>query len=575
MKIGVKLRVGIWVACGIGLVAGGPVAMALTAGGSDRVAVAPVATGGVVTGDGSVHGGGAGGDKRGGPPEGRGKPTEPPGQAKKGPKEPPPPLPTPIVAVIDTGARATHQEFNYEGPTSTTDQFVGWWDFTDEVKTGQPDPATAPTPTFDLPEPGQKWDDMVADPYDTNGHGTYTASMAVGLNVNPDKDPSAAPGFPVAIAKVGKGNGSINGDIAAAVRWAAFTVGADVINISIGSIVPFPTFLSAAEYDAFEEVRRAGKLVVVANGNGLANRGIPGDPGWASNYSSATDVLSVGAETGAEQRHTDPEVVAKYSQLLMADNDSDTGYARANGTSFSSPFVAGLGARLLDEARRSGHDVGADYIETLLKYSATDRSNVPPNLEGYGVLNPATVALAAPFASTATLPTRPDPDVSGLYVESGSGTLRRVWSDELRQLPSAVVPIGAGGNGPGVIGPSAPTGVSDAEFATIDAKAGETVTVTLDFVSKVYGEVPDVADVRDDIDLYVFEGTGGPFTADRLVAKSTKHGAEELATFKAPGPVTVVALGWLVTSNVAIQLGASLPLAPAGDGYAVHNRGVA
>lgn len=517
----------------------------------------------VMAGDGSGHGaGGAAGETRGGPPEGRGKPAQPPGKAKKGTTEPPPP-PPPIVAVIDTGVRPTHQEFDYQGPESTTDQFVGWWDFTDEK---------AP---FHLPEPGQTWDDQVTEPFDANGHGTYTASMAVGLNINPDKDPSAAPGFPVAIAKVGKGNGSINGDIAAAVRWAAFTVGADVINISIGSIVPFPTFLSSHEYDAFEEVRRAGKLVVVANGNGLANRGIPGDPGWASNFGSSTDVLTVGAETGGEQRHTDPEVVAKYSQLLMADNDSDDGYARANGTSFSSPFVAGLAARLLDEARRGGQDVGAGYIEQLLKYSAIDRAEVPPNLEGYGVLNPATVALAAPFARSGTLPTRPSPDVSGLYVEQGGGTLRRVWSDDLRQIPTAVVPTGLAGNGRGVIGTSSPSGVSDAEFATVDAKAGDTVTVTLDFVPKRYGDVPGVTDVIDDIDLYVFEGTSGPFTSDRLVAKSTKHGADEVATFTAPGPVTVVVLGWFVTGEVEIDLAASLPLVPAGDGYAVHNRGVA
>lgn len=540
-------------------------AAALTAGGTGQTGVGRSGGAAVVAGDGSAHGAGAGADGgRGAPPE-RGKPTEPPGKAKKGTTEPPPPPPTPIVAVIDTGVRPTHQEFHYEGPDSTTDQFVGWWDFTDEKTPGE----------FHLPEPGQTWDNVVPEPFDTNGHGTYTASMAVGLNVNPDKDPSAAPGFPVAIAKVGKGNGSINGDTAAAVRWAAFTVGADVINISIGSIVPVPAMFASGVYDAIEEARRAGTLVVVANGNGLANRGIPGDPAWASWYSSSTDVLAVGAETGAAQRHTDPEVVAKYSQVLMADKGGDDKYSRANGTSFSSPFVAGLAARLLDEARAGGQDVAADYIEQLLKYSAIDRADVPPNLEGYGVLNPATVALAAPFARAGTLPARPDPDVSGLYVEQGSGTLRSVWSDDLRRIPSAIVPTGLAGNGRGVIGTSLPSGASDAEFATIDAKAGETVTVTLDFVPKVYGDVPGVTDVIDDIDLYVFEGTSGPFTSDRLVAKSTNHGADEVATFMAPGPVTVVVLGWFVTGQVAIDLGASLPLVDAGEGYAVHNRGVA
>ncbi|MDP3712375.1 MAG: hypothetical protein Q8R60_07815 [Mycobacteriales bacterium] len=37
---------------------------------------------------------------------------------------------TPVVAVIDSGLRASHQEFDYRGARSATDQVVAWWDFT-------------------------------------------------------------------------------------------------------------------------------------------------------------------------------------------------------------------------------------------------------------------------------------------------------------------------------------------------------------------------------------------------------------------------------------------------------------
>src|SRR5688572_18294914 len=103
-----------------------------------------------------------------------------------------PALREPVVAVVDTGLRATHQEFDYRGPTSTSDQVVAWWDFTSEVKE-----------KVALPGPGQLWDTAVRDPYDRQGHGTGTAAMAVGRNAVPEKTPAALPGGKVAIAKVG------------------------------------------------------------------------------------------------------------------------------------------------------------------------------------------------------------------------------------------------------------------------------------------------------------------------------------------------------------------------------------
>ena len=58
-----------------------------------------------------------------------------------------------VVAVLDTGVRATPQEFDYRGAGSTTDQFVAWWDFTADRKG-----------SLSLPTGPQTWDPRVADP---------------------------------------------------------------------------------------------------------------------------------------------------------------------------------------------------------------------------------------------------------------------------------------------------------------------------------------------------------------------------------------------------------------------------
>ena len=323
----------------------------------------------------------------------------------------------PVVALVDTGVRATHQEFDYRGPTSTTDQFVAWWDFTSEAKH-----------RIVLPRPGQTWDTSVRDPYDRNGHGTGTAGMAVGRDVVRQKTPSAYPGGRLAVAKVGTADGTIEGDLAAAIRWATDTVHANVISMSIGTLAPLPAALQQDVYDAIAAARRKGVLVVVANGNGWANSGaVPGDPGWANGFSSSTKALTVGAAGAAGYLvTTDPEVVAGYS-VTTPSSEGDNVYAEESGTSFAAPYVAGFAAAVLEAAWAAGRAPGPDRLEQLLKYSAQD-TVTPPPFEGYGVLTQAQLPAAEAHARAGTLPRRPSPDVSGTYVERVAGQLRATWS---------------------------------------------------------------------------------------------------------------------------------------------------
>ena len=329
----------------------------------------------------------------------------------------------PVVTVIDTGVRATHRAFDYRGRTSTSDQFVGWWDFSSERKGRTV-----------LPGPGQTWDTQVRDPYDTAGHGTLTAGMAAGRSASPGTTPSANPGGRLAVAKVSGSAGNPGSEtidftvMGAAVRWAVDTVRTDVISISIGSIVPVPARLYQETFDAIRYARQRGVLVVVSNGNGWGNLGLlPGEPGWANSSAASPYALSVGARSyDGLLNSTDPEVSAVYSITgpSSADDRSDVD---SSGTSFGTPYVAGFAAAVLAASRQGGHPLGVDALEQFVKDSSSDTS-FPPQTEGYGELTQAQLPAALANARAGRLPSRPSPDTSALYVDGVVGTLRLAWT---------------------------------------------------------------------------------------------------------------------------------------------------
>lgn len=332
----------------------------------------------------------------------------------------------PVITLVDTGVRATHHEFDYRGRASTSDQFVGWWDFSAEKKGRTV-----------LPRRGQLWDTQVRDPYDTVGHGTLTAAMAGGRNVSPKKTPSANPGGRLAVAKVSYCTCSATDKasaidftvMGAAIRWAVDTVHTDIVSISIGSVVPVPAALYQDTFDAIQYAREHGVLVVVSNGNGWGDLGVvPGEPGWANSSAASPYALSVGAAKSIGYTNsTDPEVSAVYS-ITGPSNANDTDYVDNGGTSFGTPYVAGFAAAVLYASRQGGHALSADALEQFVKDSAHDDPVYPPQTEGYGEVSQAQLATAVADARNGTRPTRPSPDVSALYVDGVVGTLRLVWT---------------------------------------------------------------------------------------------------------------------------------------------------
>jgi subtilisin family serine protease len=312
----------------------------------------------------------------------------------------------PTIAVIDTGVNPNHQELS--------GQIGAWWDFSADAGNHLPG--------------NQTWDNSHV-PFDPIGHGTVTASMAAGKNLaQPTK--SYAPGTRLAIAKVFSSDGLSTGSIADAISWATHTVHADVITMSIGSMVPLPSVVSADVFAALADARTSGVLVTVSNGNGYGNAGLlTGDPGEANNFGGSPHVLSVGA-SGIDGFFvsTDPEVASDYN-VTGASSTNNSGYVSMSGTSFATPLVGGFAAMLIKSAREAGQDASPNHIETLIKYSAFD-TIVPPTFEGYGVfddlLHPNQLADAQAHAAAGTLPARPAVDDSGIYVDTLAGLLRQL-----------------------------------------------------------------------------------------------------------------------------------------------------
>jgi subtilisin family serine protease len=194
----------------------------------------------------------------------------------------------------------------------------------------------------------------------------------------------------------------------------------DVVNLSVGGL---GDACPLALQTALDEARDAGVLVVASSGNYEQDF-----PGTMSIPASCTGVLSVGA-TGESSG------IAVYSntndQVDLAAPGGDTsfgrgilttvpdgGYAEVEGTSFASPYVAGVAALL----RSVDPTLTPDDLESILESTATDRgaANRDP-IFGWGTVDVSRAVQAA----TAGDPDAPDPD-DDFAVEAEGSTIERV-----------------------------------------------------------------------------------------------------------------------------------------------------
>jgi subtilisin family serine protease len=176
-------------------------------------------------------------------------------------------------------------------------------------------------------------------------------------------------------------------DTAPAIDWLAQERRVKIINLSFGGIYNdgTPDQLLGA---AIQRAQNAGALVVASAGN---------DGVYTDNYypSCFTNVLGVGAigvdGTSASFSNTGPcvDLVAPGVDVYTTFDVNDPilpaeRYAYVNGTSFTSPQVAGTAALI----RATNLDLSAEQITNRLQNWATDKGDPGrDDVYGYGLLN--------------------------------------------------------------------------------------------------------------------------------------------------------------------------------------------
>jgi subtilisin family serine protease len=217
---------------------------------------------------------------------------------------------------------------------------------------------------------------------DHHGHGTHVAgtvaAAADGAGVT-----GVAPRAKIMPVRVGDDEGSITGDLPAAIRWAT-AHGADVITMSIGYIVGsgaifYNPLLDIDELDdAIREAAEAGILVTLSAGNDalpycgqgelyqnyalcVGAYGTQEDPAVYSNWGAEMDVFAPGGGLATCEGgiwSTAP------TDMPEVDSCTDTpGYAVMSGTSMAAPHAAGVGA-LLAEQGVTGLDARQRILDT-------------------------------------------------------------------------------------------------------------------------------------------------------------------------------------------------------------------
>ncbi len=244
-------------------------------------------------------------------------------------------------------------------------------------------------------------DDGDAD--DGNGHGTFVAGVIAAQRNNGRgiAGVSRASIIPVRVLN-SRGFGR-DSDISRGIRWAA-NEGADIINMSLGG-----GRTSRLLKDAVRYATRKGSLVVAASGNSGGTR-----PMYPAAY---PQTVAVGA-TDLDDRMTwftdhGPWLDLVAPGVNIASTVPNNSYAVGDGTSFSSPLVAGSAALALSEHRRWS----VDQLRAALLRGAADAGPVGPDpFTGLGVLDvdgmvggnaKGAVASTGPTAGTIPVAARP------------------------------------------------------------------------------------------------------------------------------------------------------------------------
>jgi type VII secretion-associated serine protease mycosin len=311
-----------------------------------------------------------------------------------------------VVAVIDTGVRATHEDL-----------------------------AGQVLPGNDFVDPGG--DGTLADHY----HGSHVAGIIAAVADNGVGVSGAAPGVKILPVRVLNSSGSgTTAAVASGIIWAVDN-GADVVNLSLGSSADSSVIRSAVDY------AEANDVVVVAAAGNAAMSGNP------TTYPAAIDdVVAVGATASDDSRSyfsnygSWVDLAGPGSNIQSLHGSGDSSYASASGTSMATPYVAAAAALV----RAASPGLTAAQVREVLAATAIDLGPAGHDVEfGDGLVDPlAAVAggLAGPDSGWGTTPPPTDYQVVT--------SLGRVVAPNAAQGAAAGPPL----NAPVVGGAPTPTG---------------------------------------------------------------------------------------------------------------------
>ncbi len=301
------------------------------------------------------------------------------------------------VAVIDSGIDYNHPDFAGRNITRGPDM----------------------TTCSNYQDAGNGEDDCISpksrggDPMDQAGHGTHVAGT-IGAMTN-NGIGIAGINWNVTIVAIktqnAQGKGAIT-DNFEAIRWAVDQAHVNIINLSLASSVPCADNRVAGYQEALDYARSKGVLVIVAAGNETEDASL-------ESPASCNGVLVVGNSDQNDHRVSDSNwggrvaISAPGKNILSTVPSNSTClpnscYAQLDGTSMSTPHVAGVAALLL--AANPGLSV--DKVRECLVQNADPINqeagrNIGPRLNAFKTLNacsghpitptPTTTAAATPI----------------------------------------------------------------------------------------------------------------------------------------------------------------------------------
>lgn len=236
--------------------------------------------------------------------------------------------------------------------------------------------------------------------FDAHGHGTRMASILAAAGTAYQ---GVAPGVQLMVLKAlgSRGQGDWS-QILAAVDYAV-EHGVDIISLSAESQSPGDEL--AVTERALRQAMARGVLPVLAAGNGgpglhtalalpadaglVVGAFLPAEAAALLGDPSGERLLPYSAAGPARDGTPSPSLVAPGVTYTLVPSWQARlwpgGLAPDEGTSVAVPYVAGLAALLLDQARRDAPDLPAASLAPLLQATARPLAGVPATVQGFGV----------------------------------------------------------------------------------------------------------------------------------------------------------------------------------------------